>query len=295
MKEYSMNSKQMIAIIILAVVAIIFAALWVNTNNKSKALAQEKLELQEAFENASDTISDIQQSLDAIDQDLSGQLFTQKEIPGSTPEDRRSQIVSSISNMRKQIETDKQKIADLERRLAQSGAQLRGVQDMLAKLKASVADKERIVSELQTSLGIMSETLESERRLSAEELAKREKTISDKQLTIEEQRKDINTIFYVYGTRKELIDKKIIDRKGGLLGIGRVSVVTSQINIDEFSMINLLDTTTINFPSSRKGYSILTNQNAASYTIDKVDNENVLTVTDPASFRRLKYVVIEIL
>ncbi len=290
-----MNSKQMIAIIILAVVAIIFAALWVNTNNKSKALAQEKLELQEAFENASDTISDIQQSLDAIDQDLSGQLFTQKEIPGSTPEDRRSQIVSSISNMRKQIETDKQKIADLERRLAQSGAQLRGVQDMLAKLKASVADKERIVSELQTSLGIMSETLESERRLSAEELAKREKTISDKQLTIEEQRKDINTIFYVYGTRKELIDKKIIDRKGGLLGIGRVSVVTSQINIDEFSMINLLDTTTINFPSSRKGYSILTNQNAASYTIDKVDNENVLTVTDPASFRRLKYVVIEIL
>lgn len=285
----------MIAIIVLVVVAVIFATLWISSSNKSKNLAQEKLELQEAFESASNTIADIQQSLDAIDHDLSGQLFTQKEIPGSTPEDRRTQIVSSISNMRKQIESDKQKISDLEKKLAQSGAQLRGVQDMLAKLKASVADKERIVSELQASLGIMTETLESERRMSAEEIAKRDKTLSERQLTIEEQRKDINTIFYVYGTRKELIDKKIIDRKGGLLGIGRVSVVTSQINIDEFSMMNLLETDKITFPAPRKGYSILTNQNAASYTIDKDGNDNVLTITDPTSFRRQKYVVIELL
>ncbi|MDZ4121130.1 MAG: hypothetical protein U1C33_01820 [Candidatus Cloacimonadaceae bacterium] len=290
-----MNSKNLIPIIILVAVIIVLAVLWVNSINKAKALEKEKIELAEAFAHASETIGDIQSSLESLDQDLSGQLFTQGEIPGTSPENRRTQIVNSISNMRKQIETDKQKIADLEKRLAQSGAQLRGVQELLDRLKSSVADKERIVANLQSQLGIMSETLETERKLSAEEIAARDRQLSERQLTIEEQRKDINTIFYVYGTRKELLDKKIIDRKGGLLGIGRVSTVSSQINIEDFTVMNLLDTQTISFPSTRRGYSILTNQNASSFSVDKDGDQNVITITDPNSFRRQKYVVIELL
>ncbi len=289
-----MNSKSMIPIIILVAIAVVLAVLWVGAVNKSKNLEREKLEMQEAFEHASDTISDIQSSLDELDHDLSGQLFTQSEIPGSTPENRRAQIVSSISNMRKQIENDKQKIADLEKRLAQSGAQLRGVQELLEKLKASVADKERIVSELQTQLGIATETLDKERKLSAEEIALRDRQLGEKQLTIEEQQKDMNTIFYVYGTRKELMDKKIIDRRGGLLGIGKVSTVTSKINVEEFKTMNLLDSDSITFPATRKGYSILTSQNATSYNIEKDGSNNILRITDPTNFRKQKYVVIEL-
>lgn len=289
-----MNTKSTIAIVILIVAAVIFAALWIGSTNKTKALEQEKKELQEAFESASQTIGDIQASMEELDKDLSGQLFTQKEIPGTTPEARRNQLVSSISNMRTQIESDKKKISDLEKKLAQSGAQLRGVQDLLDKLKASVADKERIVSELQTQLGIASETLEKERKLSAEEIAKREQMLGEKQLTIEEQRKDINTIYYVFGSRKELMEKKIIDRKGGLLGIGKVSTVSSKINIDAFTEMNLLSSQSIRFPHTKKGYSILTNQNVSSYSIDKAEDQNVITITDPSSFRKQKYVVIEI-
>lgn len=290
-----MNPKNLIIIIILAVVTIVFAVMWVNSSNKAKALEQEKLELKEAFENASNTIGEIQSSLNAIDQDLSGSLFTNKEIPGTTPEDRRTQLITSVSNMRKQIEADKKKIAELEQKLAQSGAQLKGVREMLDKLKASVADKDRIVAELQSELGILSKTLETERRESAAEIARRDKDISTKQMTIEEQLKDINTVFYVIGTRKELIEKKIIDRRGGLLGIGRVSTVSSNINVDEFTPLNLLEDDTITFAAPKKGYAVLTNQIATSYTVNKSGNENILTVTNPENFRKQKFIVIELM
>jgi len=290
-----MNTKSLIPIIALIAVAVVLAVMWVGSMNRAKALEQEKKDLQEAFEIASQTIGEIQSSMDALDKDLSGSLFTQKEIPGSSPEDRRKNLVSSISNMRKQIESDKQRIAELERRLSQSGAQLKGVQDLLEKLKSSVADKERIVAELQNKLGIANETLESERRKSAEELAAKDRVLGEKDQTITEQKRDMNAIFYIVGTRKELIEKKIIDRKGGLLGIGRVSTVSSQINIDAFTQINLLDTQSFSFPATKKGYSVLTAQPATSYSISKDGDKNVLTISDPTNFRKQKYVVIELL
>ena len=289
-----MKAANWIIIIILVITALYFGVTWKKSSDQNKALLKEKQELQTSYENATATISEIQGNLESLDKDLSGQLFTQKEIPGTTPEDRKSRIVSSIANMKNQIEANKKRISELERKLAQSNNQLKGFQELLTKLKASVADKEIIISELQKKLGILTETIEAERKLSAIEIAERDKQIEIKQNTIEDQRKDLNTVFYIIGTRKELIEKKIIDRKGGLLGIGKVSTVNKNINLEMFNSLNLLDTQSITLPASKKGYTVLSTQNAASYKIEKDQNTNVLNITDANTFRKNKYVVIEI-
>ncbi|PKN77817.1 MAG: hypothetical protein CVU48_10275 [Candidatus Cloacimonetes bacterium HGW-Cloacimonetes-1] len=289
-----MKAVNWIIIVILVITALYFGVTWKKSSDQNKALLLEKQELQTSYENATATISEIQSNLESLDKDLAGQLFTQKEIPGTTPEDRKSKITSSIANMKNQIASDKKRISELERKLAQSNNQLKGFQDLLTKLKTSVADKEKIISELQKRNGILTETIEAERKLSAIEIAERDKVIEIKQNVIEDQRKDINTVFYVIGTRKELIEKKIIDRKGGLLGIGKVSTVNKNVNLDQFSTVNLLDTQAINLPVSKKGYTVLSSQNAASYSIEKEDNTNVLKITDTNTFRKNKYVVIEI-
>ena len=212
-----MKASTAIMIAILAILTIVFAVLWINSNDKTKELNQTNEELKKLYESSTSTIGEIQSSLEALDKDLSGQLFTQKEIPGTSPEERRTQIISSIANMRDQIEADKKKIASLEKQLATSKSQLKGVQEIVNKLKVSISEKEQIMDELQQRLGILSETLESERRTSAEEIQKREMTISEKEQQLNQQSIEANTIYYVYGTRKELIEKGIMDRKGGLL------------------------------------------------------------------------------
>ena len=290
-----MKATTAIIVAILAILTIIFAVLWINANDKSKDIMKNNEELKKLYETSTSTINEIQSSLESLEQDLSGQLFTQKEIPGTSPEERRTKIITSIANMRDQIEADKKKIATLEKQLATSKSQLKGVQEIVNKLKASISDKEQIMDELQQRLGILNETLETERRTSAEEIQKREMTITEKEQQITQQSIEANTIYYVYGTRKELMSKGIMDRKGGLLGIGKVSTVKQNIPVEQFTTMNLLENQQITFPATKKGYSILTNHPATSYKVEKQGDQNVLTILDATSFRKQKFVVIELL
>ena len=290
-----MKATTAIIVAILAILTIIFAVLWINANDKSKDIMKNNEELKKLYETSTSTINEIQSSLESLEQDLSGQLFTQKEIPGTSPEERRTKIISSIANMRDQIEADKKKIATLEKQLATSKSQLKGVQEIVNKLKASISEKEQIMDELQQRLGILNETLETERRTSAEEIQKREMTITEKEQQITQQSIEANTIYYVYGTRKELMSKGIMDRKGGLLGIGKVSTVRQNIPIEQFTSMNLLETQQISFPATKKGYSILTNHPATSYKVEKEGDQNILTILDATNFRKQKFVVIELL
>ena len=290
-----MKATTAIIVAVLAILTIVFAVLWINANGKSKDIMKSNEELKKLYETSTSTINEIQSSLESLEQDLSGQLFTQKEIPGTSPEERRNRIISSIANMRDQIEADKKKIATLEKQLATSKSQLKGVQEIVNKLKASISEKEQIMDELQERLGILNETLETERRSSAEEIQKREMTITEKEQQITQQSIEVNTIYYVYGTRKELMSKGIMDRKGGLLGIGKVSTVKQNIPIEQFTSMNLLETQQISFPATKKGYSILTNHPATSYKVEKEGDQNILTILDATNFRKQKFVVIELL
>ena len=290
-----MKATTAIIVAVLAILTIVFAVLWINANGKSKDIMKSNEELKKLYETSTSTINEIQSSLESLEQDLSGQLFTQKEIPGTSPEERRTKIISSIANMRDQIEADKKKIATLEKQLATSKSQLKGVQEIVNKLKTSISEKEQIMDELQQRLGILNETLETERRTSAEEIQKREMTITEKEQQITQQSIEANTIYYVYGTRKELMSKGIMDRKGGLLGIGKVSTVKQNIPVEQFTTMNLLENQQITFPATKKGYSILTNHPATSYKVEKQGDQNVLTILDATSFRKQKFVVIELL
>ncbi len=288
-----MKASSWIIIAILAIAAIVLGVLWSGSNGKVKALEEQNKKITKEYEVATATLNDIQSSLDSLDKDLLGTISADGEMPG-TAQDRRTKLLGNIASMRNQIETDKKKISSLEAQLAASKGQLKGVQAMIDKLKSSVADKESILAQLQAKLNTMNETLESERRLSAEEIALRERTIASKEGQLTEQEQAMNTMYYIVGTRKDLISKGIVDRKGGLLGIGKVSTVNAKYDTSKFTMFNLLDTQTITFDATKNGYSLLSDQAAASYKVERSGGKNILTITDPQSFRRHKYVVIEL-
>ncbi len=290
-----MKNIQIIIIVILAILAILFGIIWINASSKNKELRQNNEDLKILYETSAATIGEIQSSLESLDEDLSGQLFTQSEIPDLSPEDRQKRVIRSIANMREQLETDKKKIANLEAQLAGSRTQLKSVQKIVDRLKASLGEKETIMAELQDRLGIMSETIEEERRIAEREIATREQTIQEKEDALDEAAWDANTIYYTVGKRSDLMKRGVIDRKGGILGIGRVTLVTKALETEDFTELNLLDTTEIRFKATKKGYSVLSNHVATTYSVEKDDKEYVLTITDLENFRKQKFLVIELL
>ena len=80
-----------------------------------------------------------------------------------------------------------------------------------------------------------------------------------------------------------------------MLGIGKVTTLKKSTDFDKYKTFNLKLVDGISFPATKKGYSILSNQNAGCYKVDKIGENNILKVTNKELFRRNKILVIEIL
>ncbi len=281
-----MKATSWIIVAVLAILAIIFGVMWSNASSKTKGLEKSNADLQQLYDTSTATISEIQSSLDTFDKELMGTIGTASEIPGATPVER-------LANARAKIDEYKKLISNLESKLAASKGQLSSIQGIVDKLKRSVADKEKIVAELEGRVANLSSTLDSERQTAQTEINLRESRIKEKEGIITNQNIESNRLYYVVGTRKQLLDSGIIDRKGGILGIGKVSTVRDA-DLAKYTEFNLLDTQEVSFPVTKKGYSILSNHVAASYDISKGGDQYVLRVTDADSFRKQKILVVEL-
>ena len=62
-----------------------------------------------------------------------------------------------------------------------------------------------------------------------------------------------NTVFYVIGTKGELLKKKVIEQTGGALGIGKSQVPARDLNAADFTAIDKTQVSEIAFPKTRPG------------------------------------------
>ena len=203
----------------------------------------------------------------------------------------KQQIASDIEFIRKQME----QIAKLQSMLKNSknnSVQLKRAvesltQELVAKtqrieeLQAELASKNIRIQELDAAVtGLSSEKEE----LTAENEAKAK--------TVAEQDKALNTAWFVFGTKKELKDQKILTNTG-LFKKGQV-LKDSDINKDYFTQVDIRTTKEIKLYS--KDADILTTHPAGSYALEKDDKGQLtLKITNPKDFWSVsKYLVIQV-
>lgn len=207
----------------------------------------------------------------------------------------RQQIASDIEFIRKQMEENKEQIAKLQGMLKKSrtnSAQLKKAIDSLTKelvaktqrieeLQAELASKNIRIQELDAAVSDLSADKEM---LTAENEAKAK--------TVAEQDKALNTAWFVFGTKKELKDQRILT-SGGLFKKGQV-MEDADINKDYFTQIDIRTTKEIKLYS--KDADILTTHPAGSYALE-ADSKGQLTlkITNPQDFWSVsKYLVIQV-
>ena len=77
----------------------------------------------------------------------------------------------------------------------------------------------------------------------------------------------LHTAYYVIGKAKDLETAKLIDRKGGLLGIGKTSKLSSNFDNSKFTRVDYTQVTSI--PINSKNVKIITSHASDSYNLDK--------------------------
>jgi hypothetical protein len=109
---------------------------------------------------------------------------------------------------------------------------------------------------------------------------------------MDEETRMLQTAYFVVGTSKELQKDSVIDRKGGLLGIGMTSKMKSNYNQKAFTMIDNMQTKLI--PVNSKDITMVTSHASDTYTFDKEGSmiKNIV-ITNPEKFWKVsKYLVV---
>ena len=201
----------------------------------------------------------------------------------------KQQIASDIEFIRKQMEENKEQIAKLQSMLKNSktnSSQLKRAvesltQELNAKTQPELASKNIRIQELDAAVTDLN-AVKSE--LTAENEAKAK--------TVAEQDKALNTAWFVFGTKKELKDQKILSGSG-LFKKGSV-LKDGDVNKDYFTQVDIRTTKEIKLYS--KDADILTTHPTGSYALEKDDKDQLtLKITNPKEFWSVsKYLVIQV-
>ena len=207
----------------------------------------------------------------------------------------KQQIASDIEFIRKQMEENKEQIAKLQAMLKNSKTNSSQLKKAVESLTQELNAKTQRIEELQAELASKDIRIqELDAAVTDLNAVKSELTAENeaKAKTVAEQDKALNTAWFVFGTKKELKDQKILSGSG-LFKKGSV-LKDGDINKDYFTQIDIRTTKEIKLYS--KDADVLTTHPTGSYALEK-DDKGLLTlrITNPKEFWSVsKYLVIQV-
>lgn len=203
-------------------------------------------------------------------------------VAGDTEGVRRpvDEINNDIAAIDRLLQENKSKIASLQRSAAQlrkANLRIDGLEKMIGDLNQQLADKTSEVAQLRENLAQMGIQVENLTEEVAEQKSEVENLSSEKV----ELQNQLNTVYYIVGSEKELRDAQIINKQGF---IGRTLTVGKTANLDSFTVADSRLLTEI--PVGHKKATVVSSHPEDSYELVLGADKSVekLLITDPARF-----------
>lgn len=229
------------------------------------------------------TFNDIQEGFRQINE-AEGRVNLER---GNTEKSAKDDILENISFIRRTMEINKERIAKLKQQLKTSSFNTEKLQQTIENLSSELEQKSEQIKQLQSEIESRDVHI-AEQDQQITELNTDVSTLAaeneTKARTVERQDKQLNTAWYVFGTKKELKEQRIL-QSGDVLKNGN-------FNKDYFTKIDIRVDKEIKLYS--KSAKLLTSHPAGSYTLNK-DNQGMYTlrITEPSTFWSVsKYLVV---
>lgn len=273
------------------------------TNYKQQALdlQKEKENLLTAQQNMSQeaqykdsTINSFIASFDEIESSLAEISQKEKAIKMSVNNNEgnagaHAQIKEQLAAVKEMMDNNKSKLATLQRQLKNNKAELSKFKNLVESLTAQTLAKDQEISTLNEKVN----TLTTENTQLQTNVSNLTAVNSANEKVIAEKTTKLNTAYFAKGTYKDLHSKHVVDKEGGLLGIGKEKVLPPDFNRDEFTAIDITKTSKIEIDS--KSAEVVTNHPTDSYILNKGTGKTIseLVITNPEKFwASSKYLVV---
>lgn len=267
--------KKSLTIVAIALVAFVFSSCVENSKKYQALLAEkqsvevQKTDLENQYNTAIGIINDVENNLQAI-RDAEGILLVQQE--GT----QREQIVSELIQIKETMAANRARLDSLSAVLEKSNKNAANLRYQIKKLQAQIAEKDQMIAELQAQIAQKDNEIAG---LNAD-VANLNNNLNNANAEIERisnektaQTNEMNVVYYIGATKKELKANGILNRR---------DVLKSNVSTSLFTQADKRELNEVVF--NAKKVVVLTSHPVDSYTLVKGEGIVTLQITNPEMF-----------
>lgn len=222
--------------------------------------------------------NEIQANLESI-----GLKKDEIRIRSNNPElssDDKRWILEEIRHINFLREENAKKVQNLSGQLKKSGLRIKELEGMINRLVNDIQLKDNQIAELQGEMNRMDQ-----------EYSKLFDAYQVVNLKVDDLTEEMNTVYYTYGTAKELEGNQVVEQKNGFIGIGKKTKLLDNFNENYFEKIDRTKKKEI-FVEGLK-IRLITDHPSNSYTIVQDGVNSKIKITKPSEFWKVsRYLVV---
>lgn len=185
-------------------------------------------------------MNEIQANLDSIK--TLEKIVSLQAVPGTELKvEAKNQIIEDIAQINNLLQKNKELVKSLQGKLRSSNLRITELETMISNLTKQVGEKDGEIALLKEELESLHVNVANLNQKIETITAESEKTIKEKDQTIEGQTVALNTAFYAFGTKKELAENNVIEKEGGVLGMGTTIKMKKDFNREYFMKVDIRD------------------------------------------------------
>ena len=293
--------KNLTSIIAIAFVALFATSCNVEKSEKYQALLAERDSLQSVAMAASGGYDQALNTINEIENALENVRAAENIIMLENQEGNSNDAVSKILAIQQTLQENRNKIAQLEKQLADQGANSKALNQTINRLKKQIEEKDTYINSLKDELQLSKEQI-AELNTQVDNLNQNIDDLNtnidnlntqnaEQQATISQQDAAINTVWYCVATNKVLVEKGLVT-KGGLFSSSDVSGQ----GIDKTQLVQADKRSLNNIPLNTKKATIITKHPESSYQlVEGEDGALTLEITDTNAFWSISnYLIVSI-
>jgi len=284
---------------IISVLAIVSVSCVENSDKYKAAVAQrdsiafEKQALDSNYQQTIVLLNDIETGFSEISRNEGQLKYNLKGVEGSKTS-KRDLIGAQMQAIKETMEQNKLKIEELQRLNSKNGKTNNLLSETIKRLQSEMMDRENQIQTLQAELeqkNIKITELSTTVDVQSKNIAEQKNVMEQQKSTLKGQDTDLNSVWYIIATSKELKEAKVVSG-GGLFQSKKV--LNADIDKQIFTQVDLRNVASI--PTNSRKVKILSSHPENSYVLVPGTDKNItIEIKNPSKFWSVsKYLVVQI-
>jgi len=237
--------------------------------------------------------NEIQSNLDSI-KAIEKLVTVSSSQSGELKASQKRQIMEDIALLNQLLQKNKEMTANLQKKLSGANAKIGQLQGMVAEFEKMIAN---LNSQIEMKDAEIEQLRQDVQRLNIDvtqltgQVQKVTQESQEKTQVIDKQTVALNKAFYAIGTVKELKENNVLEKEGGVLGMGRALKMKKDFNRDYFTEVDIRKFDIL--PLMVKKVKVVSVHPVGSYHISGEKRADTLFIDNSAEFWKVsKYLLI---